>query len=98
MRKIVFYIFGLLFIFYFIFSYLFIKTIKPLENQIKIESDANTNYHSTLISAFFDISRVGRPKEEYFQWIKETHHIFNESYNFEHSNQYLSFFKTIIYI
>ena len=31
-----------------------------------------TIYHSTIVSAFFDISRIGRPKEEYFEWLKQT--------------------------
>jgi hypothetical protein len=42
-------------------------------NQIdsKNQTDIN-NYHSTLVSAYFDIDRIGRPKEEYFEWIKQT--------------------------
>ena len=65
MRKIIFYIFGFLIIFNIFFFYSYIKS---LENRIK----EPINYHSTLVSAFFDISRLGRPKEEYFEWLKQT--------------------------
>ena len=50
------------------------KEIKPNNveinnyDQIMIEK----NFHSTLVSAYFDIDRNGRPREEYFEWIKQT--------------------------
>ena len=36
------------------------------------KEEKKENFPMTLISAFFDISRVGRPNEDYFKWIKET--------------------------
>jgi hypothetical protein len=76
MKKSIFLI-ALLFTFYFSFAKNFISTylnyfkIKSIEIGNKFE-EAEENYHSTLISAFIDINRIGRPKEEYFKWIKET--------------------------
>ena len=39
---------------------------------IKGEKLKQKNYHSTIVSGYFDISRLSRPKEEYFEWLKQT--------------------------
>jgi hypothetical protein len=75
MKKLHYYfLFGILILFYFFFTNNYIS-VRFYDSNIKLIEKKNiqqTSYHSTLVSAFFDISREGRPKEEYFQWIKET--------------------------
>ncbi len=70
------FLFGLVITFYFIFEKNFISSyfdyFKIKSIDIKLKQEKESKYHSTLVSAFFDINRIGRPKEEYFKWIEQT--------------------------
>jgi hypothetical protein len=47
------------------------KQVQLIEIDDKLQQN-QFEYYSSLISAFYDINRVGRAKEKYFEWIKQT--------------------------
>ena len=75
MKKLYFFLFVIVLIFHFFFTTNYVS-VHLYSSNIKLIEKTNLQqqpiYHSTIVSAFFDISRVGRPKEEYFEWIKDT--------------------------
>jgi hypothetical protein len=55
------------------------KSVIKVENvlvnkqiDVTLKTKTTNNAEVTLVSGYFDISRNGRPKEDYFSWIKET--------------------------
>ena len=68
MKKIFVCTLGICFLLYFI-----LLNLTDLKIKFMIGKKSNqVRYHSTLVSGYFDINRVGRPREEYFEWLRET--------------------------
>lgn len=49
----------------------------------------------TLVSAYFDITRVGRPKEDYFTWLNDTLKL-NGAFVFYTEDKYINIIKNLI--